>query len=181
MKTCLNFYVPIAVIILLCLELEAQEPLRPERAFRSPDGQFVVRCLDEYIEITNTAIGETYPRVGVLPSYTVNWTDDSKTIVVFEHLAGGSDAVLVHFDGEGWRVTRTGPPEDDYDHVGVVQATHESGVFRIAYRADVRKNTQVLYFLITFDVDLRTGEYKNKSVKRITYKAYVGLHPLGPK
>jgi hypothetical protein len=181
MKLSARLSASIAIVVVRCLGVEAQESCWAERGLRSPDGRFIVRCFDEHVEIANAVTGETSGRIGVLPSYIVSWIQDSRTVAVLEHLAGGSDAVLIHFDGQRWRVIRTWPLEEsDYDHIAVVELTPEHNSFRISYRADLREDSRVLYFLIKFDIDLQTGEQRNKSVRPISYETYVGLHPLGP-
>lgn len=170
---CLSFLLPT-----LCV---AAGPGRKEMVINywsaSPDGGLSAAYSGRSLRIRNNLTGKVYPEVPVLtPLLSIKWTRDSKTIVTIEHLAGGSCAALVHFDGKTWRRHQADPPGGPYNHIEVLsQEIVQDGV-RIAFAADVRrKGTTFEHFICAFDINAETNARSKETRKEVTESEYEAL------
>jgi hypothetical protein len=177
-RTLLSFIGAVAVASVAAQQPE--QPMLKKANDTSPDGRFLVRRFGEEIEITDLSSHRVYRRIGVLPSYIVQWLPDSKTIAVLQHLAGGSEATVVHFDGHKWRAIQATPKNVNYDHIDIVEVTPHDGHLQLLYRADIlSRQHRASHFLITLDVDL-AHQARREHVQHISYQEYAGLQPVGP-
>lgn len=143
----------------------------------SPSGELSAAYSGGSLRIRNNLTGRLYPKVSVLtPLLSLKWTRDSKTIITIEHMAGGSCAALVHFDGKAWRRYDAEPPGGPYNHIEVLsQEIGEDGA-RITFAADVRrKGTTFAYFICAFDINAETNARSNETRKEVTEAEYDAL------
>jgi hypothetical protein len=143
----------------------------------SPNGEFSAAYSGGSIRIRNNLTGRFYPKVPVLtPLLSLKWTRDSKTIMTIEHIAGGSCAVLVHFDGKTWRRYDPDPPGGSYNHIEVLsQEIGQSGA-RITFAANVRrKGPTFAHFICAFDINADTNALSNQTRKEVTEAEYDAL------
>lgn len=136
----------------------------------SPNGEVSAAYSGGALRIRNNLTGRFYPEVPVLtPLLSMKWTGDSKTIVTIEHIAGGSCAALVHFDGKTWRRYDADPSGGPYNHIEVLsQEIGENGA-RITFAANVRrKGTTFAHFIIAFDINAATNAVSNEMRKEVT-------------
>lgn len=100
----------------------------------SPNGELSAGYSGGSLKIRNNLTGKLYPRVAVLtPLLSLKWTGDSKTIVTIEHIAAGSCAALVHFDGKAWRPHEADPPGGPYNHIEVLNQEIGKNGARISF------------------------------------------------
>ena len=82
--------------------------------FVSPDRRYTAEYLfddDNRIKITDNQTGHADAPIDwwSVP-HSIRWTGDSKTIVVVSHIAGGSQASLIHFKKGKWVELEAAPP-----------------------------------------------------------------------
>lgn len=143
----------------------------------SPNGEFSAAYLGRSIRIRNNLTQRLYPTVPVLtPLLSLKWTGDSKTIVTIEHIAGGSSAALVHFNGKAWRRYDAGPSGGPYNHIEVLKQEIGKDGARITFVADERrKGTTFAYFICAFDINAETNARSNETRKEVTEAEYDAL------
>ena len=170
--------------ILICLSyllsalFSAADPKRKEMAsddwITPPNGELSAAYSGGSLKIRHKLTGRLYPTVRVLtPLLSLKWTGDSKTIVTIEHIAGGSCAALVHFDGKAWRRHDADPAGGPYNHIEVLNQEIGNDSVRITFAADLRrKGTTFAYFICAFDVNPATNVRSNETRKEVTEAEY---------
>lgn len=144
----------------------------------SPDRRLSAAYSGGSIQIRDNVTGKVYPDAPVLtPLLSMKWTGDSKTIVTIEHIAGGSCAALIHFDGKTLRRHQADPPGGPYRRIEVLsQEIGQSGV-RITFAANVRlPGTTFAYFVIAFDINAETNTVSNETRKEVTEAEFDSLY-----
>jgi len=170
-----------AVLLILAALTPCRAGREPEQLsdgthVRSPDGKFTVFYYAPKLEIRETPTGFTRGTAEASPVYVLSWTGDSKTLVVVEHIAHGSEAFVVHFDGQMWTTVRPDlPGQKDYRAIAVVAVkTHRSTV-------DISYKTYDDTYLVSFTLILSTGELSHCRRQRISFKKWKELVMLGAK
>lgn len=154
---------------------------RKEMAFNdwvgSPNGELSAAYSGRSIRIRDNVTGRVYPEVPVLtPLLSLKWTRDSKTIVTIEHIAGGSCAALVHFDGKTWRRYDADPSGGPYDHIEVLSQEIGQDRARITFAANVRRpGTIFAHFICAFDINAETNARSNETRKEVTETEFEAL------
>ena len=70
----------------------------------SPDGTFIVTEADDgNINIVNSKTGKTYLPIESAMVFPLRWTGDSKTLILINHIAGGSMAIVLTLVGDEWK------------------------------------------------------------------------------
>src|SRR5690242_18814423 len=78
---------------------DAEPEIRPGRQAVSPDGKLAViydPSADHPLQIVDSASGAVQSSFPVLPVHALRWTGDSKTLIVVQHIAHGSEAEFLH-------------------------------------------------------------------------------------
>lgn len=155
---------------------EKQEVTR-NHGFDSPDGKFNVTYLGGSLRFRNNHAGGVYPQVAVsTPLYSLKWMNDSTTVVTVEHLAGGTYAALIHFDGNSWRRHGFEPAGGPYNHIEVIGQKINHDIIRITYAADLRKEgVRFLHYMCSLDINPATNVVSNETRKEVTEEEYEGF------
>jgi len=99
---------------LCCGHLLAEQEMRSGEHVTSPDRRFTAELTDDpegNLHIRSNSTSKLY-KIGVLrPLYSLKWTGDSQTVITIEHLAGGSQAVLIHFNQHNWNRFEVDPTD----------------------------------------------------------------------
>src|SRR5438552_2196079 len=129
------------VTVVACMSLMSShahsgpEQLHDSTKVFSPNNKFVAVYHPDQIEIIDADTGQLYDSFSVLPVYALKWTGDSKTLAVVQHIAHGSEAVLVHFNGTKWEKLLIPPPGEGYTDYAVVSVEPEYNLVRLSYKA----------------------------------------------
>jgi hypothetical protein len=163
----------LALILVLsfCGKASGEQVVSYGDAIRSPDGRFLATYLGSHIRIEDNSGGALSARIGVFSVLAFNWTGDSKTVVTVEHLAGGSEAVLIHLDDGQWRRFEI-DPVDDYDAAAVIGLIIRDHSVSVKYRLRKREDQRFQFYVCSFDVDSATHNRTNEKVKRISAAKY---------
>jgi hypothetical protein len=164
-------------LVLMCIQSSAQE-VNPGAVFTSPDGRFTIRFTDQEMNLSikdnQTAKITT---LGVLtPCYSIKWTGDSKTFVAIEHLAGGSDADIFHFNKDQWHNSSADPLSDAFDHIDVTDENIGTNKIKFVYKADIRSAQQDQFFTYAFTFNPETGSTTGIVEHKIDEKTYEKMH-----
>jgi hypothetical protein len=111
------------------------------------------------------------------PVEALRWTGDSKTLVVVQYVAHGSDAYFLHWDGVAWRpqFVRELFEKEDYRAIAVVHVKpHTESV-------DITCKTYIPTRLVSFTFTPSTRKVSNLRRHDITVRQWDQLHmfPLG--
>ncbi len=103
---------------------------------------------------------QTTALAGVLsPVFVISWTKDSQSIVTVEHIAGGTQAVVLHYQDDKWKRHEVEPlSEDRTGHYAVTGLKLGQNSFEVTYKvADNSVTNDVDYYLCKFRVEASTG------------------------
>lgn len=142
----------------------------------SPDGKLFVVYNPDQLEIRDAKTDYLYNSVGALPVQALRWTRDSKTLVVVEQIAHGSEVGLVHFNGAQWERFTVLPPGQDYKDFAVVGLKPEHALVQISYRA-----TGAALYVISFTVNPSNQVLSNVQKKEVSFKQWIALRMVGAK
>jgi hypothetical protein len=165
---------------LYCLSNAGTESeIQPGQSVSSPDGRFTAELTDDRegnVHIKSNTTGKLYTVGALRPLYSLKWTGDSQTLVTIEHLAGGSQAALIHFDGDKWsrfEVDPTGSPPP-YHHYAVIRQEIGWDKVKFTYKiTDEQGNGMVIkFYLCSFDVDPRARSITNMHTREISSDVY---------
>jgi len=154
----------------------AQPQLRSGRHASSPDGKLYVYYEAPTFEIrdskTSAVLGSKEQEQPVL---AVRWTGDSKTLVIVEHIAHGSYASFLHWDGTAWRPRSVETPFERliYRGLAVVDVKPDRETVDIKYK------TYIPTRLISFTYIPVTGNATNIRRHDITFERWqhLGMFP----
>jgi|GEM_PF-4775395 len=135
-------------------------------SFTSPDKRFTAHIIDEdqhgfNMQIRNNRTGESYKSAASIPVLSFNWTIDSNTIVLIEHLSGGSQMTLIHFDGHKWgKPIEIDPPGGERGHYDVIREEVGKDSIRVTYKVTREKPNGMVIgaYISSFAVDPKTGQ-----------------------
>lgn len=128
--------------------------------------------------IKNEKLHKVEASIPVLPPVlSLKWSPDSKSLVVVQHLAGGSLASLVILDGKQWKKNDCEPPLKIQCNYSLVNFQFVDKQLRLTYKvSQERANGEIVSFNIcSFDVDLKTGFLELKEYRPVTAEAYKKL------
>jgi hypothetical protein len=173
----------LSVLLISCNHAFSDQAIEQGKHVNSPDGRFTAELTDgsdSCIQITSNTTGQLYKIRVLQPVYLLKWTD-SQTLLAIEHLAGGSQAVLNHFDGTKWNrfeVDPTNPPPP-YHHYSVIRQQIGPNNVRLTYKLTDEKGNGVVskFYLCSFDVDPETGSISNMHQHEISSSDYARLRP----
>jgi hypothetical protein len=176
--------------IVLALRAHAEAPTIDHGSFPSPDGHFALEVggffdHDFHYAIKNQKTGDLQNLVEpkfILwgPLYAVDWTRDSKSVLLVYHVADGSEASILRFDGKAWHELAVAPTPVEskchgdegynatiFDHRA---ATHD---FWISYgiQTDLSHRHTLLY-VCNFDDDPATGTLSHVTLHHVTTPTY---------
>ena len=155
--------------------------VQPGQRFKSPDGRFIAQCngggvvptVDE-ITIVDGNTGIAYATISVLsPVYSVGWVGDSQTLVTVGHIAGGTQAEVIHMEEGSWKLHSAGPREGN--KYRVVREILRHHAVELTYEIDAgRKGSGRLYlYNFLFHPDTRT--HTNEKREDIGSEVYTQL------
>lgn len=152
------------------------------KAIVSPDQRFAAKLADDQqgnIHIVDNSSGVTQKVRSFRPLLSLKWSGDSKSLVTIEHLAGGSQTAIIHFDGDKWTRSEVDPIAETppYHHYTVIKQEVGWDAIRVTYKVTDEKGNGVPfgYYICSFTVDAATGARKNFVKRRINEKEYHGL------
>ena len=145
----------------------------------SPNGEFLVTYSPDQLQIRDKRTNKDYKSITVLPVFFITWTGDSQTMVVVEHMAGGSTVVLAHFTGNEWESFTVSPPGKQYDNYSVVDLRAKDRTVHIAYKVVGRTTKEPEYYVSTFDVDPSTGKFSSVTRKPVSVEKFIEINQLG--
>ena len=164
------------------LNVYVEQEIELGQSVGSPDGRFTAVLTNDTqgnLHIKSNTTGELY-KIGVFrPLYSLEWTGDSQTVVTVEHLAGGSQAVLIHFDGDKWSRFEVDPtePPPPYHHYAVIRKEIGRDTVKLRYKATDEKGNGIVtkFYVRSFDVDPRTRSITNIQTREISGNEYSAL------
>lgn len=112
--------------------------------------------------------------VEVLPLVALQWTANSKNLVAVESIAHGSDAVIIHYTGAGWKSFTAIPPGRNFDDYAVIALEHKDSSINLVYKAT---DSHGMY-RISFAIDPASGAPSNVREQKITFEQWSALKPL---
>lgn len=137
----------------------------------SPDGRHSAIYLGSQVRIDENP-------VKVLTVIAMNWTGDGNTLVIVEHLAGGSQLSLVHLVDSQWKRFEIEPPLETYDDISVVELAVRKDSVRVKYKLTQRNNQEFRFYACSFDLDPATQTRSNEITKKLTATNYEKLPQL---
>ncbi len=133
--------------------------------FDSPNGIFTVRLTDERndgsnLEVKNNQTAERRRGAAGTPLLSLQWTGDSRTIVMIEHLADGSQTALLHFNEREWQRFEIVPPGGAAGHFEVIKQDIGQASLKVTYKVTKEKANGEMSraFTSSFNVDGATGK-----------------------
>jgi hypothetical protein len=137
----------------------------------SPNGRHSAIYLGSEVRIDDNP-------VKVLTIVAMNWTGDGNTLVLVEHLAGGSQLALVHLVDSKWKRFEIEPPLHSYDDISVVELTVRKHSVRAKYKLRQHNDQELRFYVCSFDVDPATQTRSNEVTKKLTAVKYEELPQL---
>ena len=135
----------------------AAEEIHEDQVFTAPNGTLAATFLGGAFEIKDTSTGRTFTVQSLTPVSKAIWTDDSKTLVTVEHLAGGSDVVLFQSAGAEWKRVSVDPVGGPYDRYTVTRCEVEKNLLKLAYRVRSNHAGEVKVQIVAFQFDPATA------------------------
>jgi hypothetical protein len=145
--------------------------------FPSRDGKYIASFEQNedgwlYLEIKDSKTGhlDGSVKAELTPVFSVQWTGDSKTIVLVGHVAHGSAAILFHFQAKNWSSYIFYPPDfqgdPHFDRIvyDVVQAHAGEHDVSLTYKlglevfSDMDRGLPEKRFLVTDVIDPSTNQ-----------------------
>jgi len=109
--------------------------LRNGRHVPSPNGKLIVFYSAPKVEIRDAGTSAILGTAEATPVHALRWTADSKTLIIVEHIAHGSDAFVVHFDGKRWKSIIPGLRwAKDYRAIAVVSVAPRKDSVELSYK-----------------------------------------------
>lgn len=150
------------------------------RRLPSPDGTREARITfadDEYSLIITgkpgTGIRESKP-IDAFP-LKMRWSKDSKSIILVKHLAGASEAQVIHRSGDKWVCLDAGPHLAGLHGYSLVRiADDERSNIRFTYKVcfDKPKGGRGRFALCYFAINLNTGKRSKAAISEIDFDEY---------
>ena len=138
----------------------------------SPDGRHQAIYLGSQVRI------DDHP-VKVLTVNVMDWTGDGNTLVIVEHLAGGSQLSLVRLVDGQWKRFEIEPPLQPYDDISVVALGVRKDSVKVEYKLRQREDQGFRFYVCSFDVDSATQTRSNEVTRELTAAKYEKLPQLG--
>ena len=138
---------------------------------RSPDGRHNAIYLGSQVRIDDRP-------VKVLTVIAMDWTGDGKTLVIVEHLAGGSQLSLVHLVDSQWKRFEIEPPLSPYENISVVELGVRKDSVSVKYKLTQRNDQDFRFYVCSFDVDSATQTRSNEVTQKLTAANYEKLPQL---
>lgn len=170
-------HVLISVLLVCCLYSTAsgERPVQYGKSIGSLDGRFTATYFGSQLRIRDKLRDDCVASVSVFPVHALAWTQNSKTIVTVEHIAGGSEVVLINLERDGWHRSEIDPPCGTYDHYAVVDLVVGDRAVKVRYKAGRRADQRSAYYLCSFDLDAETRGVSNEEKREITLREYKDL------
>jgi hypothetical protein len=175
----------LVVSLLLTLSAHAADlrEIHIGQRFISPDRRFATEIKDEdergyNLEIKDQNNGKAYKAAASLPLFSFEWTTDSKTIVLLEHIGGGSQISLIHFNGHEWKRREIEPPGGNSGHYEVLEKDIGKNFLRISYKVTKEKQNGTVFgaYKCSLRVDASNGQISHVEKQDISIDAYRTLH-----
>lgn len=149
------------LIISVAFAKESDVEIGENATFVSPDGRFTAMG---YVRIKDNKSGKTSGIAVLGPIYSMEWTGDSRTLLVVSHIAGGKTAILIHYKNGVWTKFDADPPnenKDAYFDYSLVGQKVEFDSVKLTYRIKTRNSLSQLAenSLCVFTVDPKTNTY----------------------
>ena len=135
--------------------------------FVSPDRRYTAEILsgnDTKLKIMDHQMGtDSSVALWTVPT-SIRWTGNSKTMVVVAHIAGGSQADLIHLKGAKW-IDIQAPPPVHHTPVKYSVVKEEVGTSRVTLTYEVTNQAQngayQDFYRYSFTTDPATGVVSN--------------------
>ena len=171
-RLCGTLCVLLACASMLCSKAIAQrvEGVLYSQTLVSPNKKFVAELVEgkqpthsfDRLMITDSETKKSSYVELFTPLYAWAWTDDSKTIATVEHIAGGSESVLLHYEDGQWHRHEVELPDNlaENSHYGVVYQQLDDGKVTVTYKVeyDPGDGSKRKYLLYKLAVDAATGK-----------------------
>ncbi len=151
---------------------ETPPQLNSGRHAASPDGELYVFYEAPTFQIrdakTSAVLGSVEQEQ---PVQALRWTGDSKTLVVVQHVAHGSDAYFLHWDGIAWRPQFVDDPfeNEDYRAIAVIDVKPHKETVDITYKTSIPTR------LVSFTFTASTRKVSNLQRREITFERWKQL------
>lgn len=136
----------------------------------SPDGRHTAIYLGSQVRIDDNP-------VKVLTIIAMNWTGDGNTLVIVEHLAGGSQLALIHLVDGQWKRFEI-EPRLHYDDISVVELVVRKDSVKIKYKLTQRSDHEFRFYACSFDVNPTSQIRSNEVTEKLTAEKYEQLPQL---
>ena len=168
-------------------------PIINQGTFVSPDGRFTLSIAPEIniygVELPeliirdrmNGAVERSDPNSGegdglnvLTPIFFIKWTGDSKSVLVISHIAHGTIAAVLHFDGSQWHQKVLQPPSPQGGHMTVLSQRLGFHNVAVTYAVDiaVAAQTPTAFYCSSFQFDPATESYSHVLNDRLDHSAY---------
>ena len=133
----------------------------------SPNGRFTLTLMadgnERSFSINDKRTGQTtIIPIEYSPVLALKWTPNSNTIVTVEHVAGGSIAGFLHFNGSHWVHVDAPPPESNFRYMVTRWVLGDRSVHLVYKVENTRSGTKAYDFsTCAFDVNPETGDISN--------------------
>src|SRR5437899_7910222 len=152
---------------------ETPPQLKSGRHAPSPDGKFYVFYEAPTFQIRDAKTSAVLGSVDQeQPVQALRWTGDSKTLIIVEHVAHGSDAYFLHWDGAAWRPQFTYALFEKEDHraIAVVDVKPHTDAVDVTYK------TYIPTRLVSFTFTPVTRKLSGLRRQDITFERWKQLH-----
>lgn len=152
-------------VYLLCsLGRNAEAEIPHGEKVYAPDKALAATYLGSQIQISK-ANNELVGTVRVFPVESLRWTADSRAVVTVEHIAGGSEAVLISYRGDSWKRNELDPPGGPYDAYQVINVDTNGTNVLICYKMRRRSGKEYKYFIASLEINAQAAD-KGKTIIR---------------
>jgi hypothetical protein len=176
------------IILMLYLSAIANMATRGQTS-ASPNGRYEATVkFDkseqiETIDVTSQDSKKLLFETKSLPVVRMKWSTVSNFLLIYGHLAGGSDLkVITQKDGKWLRID-CDPPLDDLEdanmHYGVVEVIElgSEGKFRVSYLLGIRGTPK--YYVIKYDLSLLDNKISNIKKQQISTEERDAIKTVG--
>lgn len=177
-------YLYLLAIALLVVSNGYSSEIQPNANFGSPDGKYAAKCVGggtvpavDQIQVIENGSGRVLAKFEVNPPlYSIRWTRDSKSLVTVSHIAGGTVAGVIHFDGTNWKEHSADPREGD--KYSVIRHVENESTIQLMYKIQVLASNDNAgkFYTYEFVFDPATTSHKGEKRQDIDGETYAYLH-----
>jgi hypothetical protein len=156
----------------------------------SPDGNYGASVEDDSSEQQESVLIFAIPSkaplhtAGTLSAVDMKWSKNSKNLLIFDHLAGGSYLKIITRIDDKWTTIDCEPPLDEikgFVRYGVVSVTDLDDHFRVKYLVSSRDDGNDYHYLVEYDLSMPSNKISNYKKTRIPPEDRASIKTIGQK